>query len=254
MNNLLVNNRQHYCLVYLHDIIIFSKPFDDHIKYLDEILLVLCSHHFQLNTPKCSFVHQQMDYLAHTIDKDGICPSNCKIQAILDMQEPTTLAKANKFIGSLGYYRKFISNFARLAAPVHRLKEAITHPPLFLQFALPDLPLTLSTDASAVVMDAVLKQQTPNGLQTLYYFSQVLPEPQKRYSTIQKEAYTIQQAFTKLYPYLYNYEVIIETDHCPLCNFYSCVETKTFCRYLNFCCKKNRGKEAVPKKFSAEKI
>ncbi|CAF3099719.1 unnamed protein product [Rotaria sp. Silwood2] len=71
MYNLLVNKREHYCLVYLDDIIIFSKSFNEHIHHLDDILSSLYKHNFQLNPPKCFFVKQQIDYLGHTIDTHG---------------------------------------------------------------------------------------------------------------------------------------------------------------------------------------
>ncbi|CAF1442774.1 unnamed protein product, partial [Rotaria sordida] len=247
MYNLVVNGREHYCLVYLDDIIIFSKTFKDHIKHLDEILRILDKHRFQLNPNKCSIMRTKIDYLGHSIDEHGIAPFYDNIKAIQELPIPDhpTLKQANEFIGGLGFYRKFIKNFSKIAAPIHRvtnltkdnrhkfkwgeeqrqavqqLKRIITGPDLVLEFPDPKLPYVLSTDASRVGLGAVLKQITENGrIKIIYYLSRVLTNAELRYSTTELEALAIVWAITKLRPYLLGKDFRIETDHCPLCQFH----------------------------------
>ena len=245
MNTLLVAKRDSYCSIYMDDILVYSDTFDHHLQHVDEVMRVLNDHRFTVSPPKCSIAQSSIDYLGHTISIDGVTPLGDNIAPIINMPEPRTLKEVNLFIGGLGFYRRFIKNFAKLAAPIHAvsnknkerrnlfqwgepqrlaflaLKTAITTKPLFLHFPDPTRPLTLSTDASDNRIGAVLKQTAAdNTFHIISYFSRMLPETEQRYSTIEKEALAIHSALEKLRPYVINNEVIIETDHCPLCNFH----------------------------------
>lgn len=247
MYNLIVNSREHYCLVYLDDIIIFSKTFRDHLKHLDEILRILNDHRFQLNPSKCSIMKQQITYLGHSINGQGISPLYDNIKAIRELHLPDhpTLKQANEFVGGISFYRKFIKNFSKIAAPLHRvtnltkknkhlftwgdeqqqaaqrLKDIITGPDLVLDFPDPSLPFTLSTDASKIGLGAVLKQVTLDGrIKIIYYLSRVLSKSEAHYSTTELKALAMVWAITKLRPYLLGRDFQVETDHCPLCQFH----------------------------------
>ncbi|CAF4520551.1 unnamed protein product [Rotaria magnacalcarata] len=139
-----------------------------------------------LNPPKCELAVQQIDYLGHTINKNCIMPMKEKIDTILQIQEPRTLAQANRFLGSLGWYRKFLPHFADVAAPIHtvtnltkpnrrkfkwqktqsdafhQLKQMLITEPLFLHYPVDDLPLILTTDASDIGIGGVLQQEEYN--------------------------------------------------------------------------------------------
>ena len=244
MNTVVVQGREHFCLVYLDDIIIFSRSFKEHLGHVREVLAALHRHRFQLNPPKCVFFKAAMNYLGHKIDAKGMMPLDEKIETIKQLPMPTTLREANYFIGALGFYRKFIKGFAQVAAPIHRvtnlhkrksrefiwgleqanafrqLKEAISSAPLVLDFPNDNSPLILSTDASDIGIGGVLKQATPEGTRIIYYHSQLLNSAQRCYSTIEKEALAVIKCVEKLRPYLLGRDFVIETDHCPLCNFH----------------------------------
>ncbi|CAF4335019.1 unnamed protein product, partial [Rotaria sp. Silwood2] len=182
MNNTLQSCRQ-FCLVYLDDIIVFSKSHEEHISHLEQVFTALQTNHFVLNPPKCELMVSKINYLGHTISEKIITPTNDKIQAILDIKEPHTLARANKFIGALSWYRKFIPNFATIAAPIHavtnlnkndrrkfkwtsaqsnafhQLKQMLTTAPLFLHFPVDNQPFILTTDASDFGIGGVLQQE-----------------------------------------------------------------------------------------------
>ena len=91
-----------FSLVYLDDIIVFSKSFSEHISHLQRVLLALQAKNLILNPPKCDLAAQQINYLGHTISKNHVTPMKEKIAAILQISKPRSLAQANRFIGALG--------------------------------------------------------------------------------------------------------------------------------------------------------
>ncbi|CAF1290336.1 unnamed protein product [Rotaria magnacalcarata] len=91
-----------FSLVYLDDIIIFSKSFDEHLHHIECVLSAMQTKNSVLNPPKCVFATNQIDYLGHTISQRHIIPMKEKIEAILQIAEPRSLAHANKFIGARG--------------------------------------------------------------------------------------------------------------------------------------------------------
>ncbi|CAF2699770.1 unnamed protein product [Rotaria sp. Silwood2] len=120
MNNRHAYGRWDYVMVYLHDILIFSRSFDEHKKHLNEILSILAKVNFQVNPNKCSIAIQEIDFLSHTISEQCIKPNGDKIKAIIDLPAPKTLKEANEFLGKINWYRKFIPDFARIVAPLHK--------------------------------------------------------------------------------------------------------------------------------------
>ncbi|CAF1641274.1 unnamed protein product, partial [Rotaria magnacalcarata] len=96
----------------------YPQPDKEEAMY-KRVFLALQTKNLVLNPPKCQIAAQQIDYLGHNISKDGIKPMNDKIVAILRINEPRTLKQANRFLGALGWYKKFLPNFATIAAPIH---------------------------------------------------------------------------------------------------------------------------------------
>jgi hypothetical protein len=231
-----------FSLVYLDDIIVFSKSFNEHLAHLEQVLLALHAKQLVLNPPKCVFAADQIDYLGHTITCNKITPMKEKIQAILDLKEPNTLAQANKFIGALSWYRKFIPQFATMAAPIHsvtnltkdnrtkfkwrfaqskafhELKQLLITAPLFLHYPVDDIPLILTTDASGIGVGGVLQQEVEGEMRNLYYHSQLMTPCERKYSTIEKEALAIYKCFARMRTFLLGRSIILRTDHCPLCH------------------------------------
>ncbi|CAF4671374.1 unnamed protein product, partial [Rotaria socialis] len=201
----ILSSCREFSLVYIDDIMIYSRSFTEHLNHLKQILSILSKHNFQLNPTKCSIFQHRIDYLSHTISEHGVKPTNEKIQAIIKLREPTTLAAANKFLGALSWYRKFIPNFATIAAPIHaitnltkthrhkfiwaevqsqaffQLKQLLITHPLFLDFPNDDYPVILTTDASKSGIGGTLQQVINGETKNLYYHSQVTSSTQRRY-------------------------------------------------------------------------
>ncbi|CAF5140814.1 unnamed protein product, partial [Rotaria sp. Silwood1] len=244
MHNLLGYGRWDYVMVYLDDILIFSHTFNEHKHHLNEILSILAKANFQVNPDKCSIAVQEIDFLSHTINEHCIKPNGDKIKAIVDLPAPNTLKEANEFLGKINWYRKFIPNFARIAAPLHKVtnktkhhrhefkwgpdqqqsfdefKRLLTTYPLFLEY--PDLstPFVLTTDASNIGIGGILRQDTPNGTKINYFKSRLLDDTERKYDTIEQEALAIFWCISELRSYIGDSDFIIETDHKPLENFH----------------------------------
>ena len=241
MSDVLSDCRE-FALVYIDDIVVFSRTFDEHLDHLNKILSNLFKRNFQLNPLKCDILHEQIDYLSHTVSCGDVKPTDEKIRAIMNLSEPVTLAQANKFVGGLSWYRKFLPHFASIAAPIlavtnltkpnrkkfiwtdtqHQafvqLKQLLVTQPLFLDFPHEDHPVILTTEASKVGIGGTLQQVIHGETKNLYYHSQITSSTQRRYSPIELEALAIWMCFQRMRSYLVGRSITIYTDHCPLCN------------------------------------
>ena len=244
MNELLAKGRWDFVVVYLDDIVIFSRNIEEHKQHLADVLSTLHNAKFQVSPSKCSIAVETIEFLSHIVTCDRIEPSPDKIKAILDIAPPKTLSQANQFIGKAGYYRKFIRDFAKIAAPIHKvtnktrtkrhefvwgpdqqtafeqLKSILTTAPLFLNFPDHSIPFILSTDASDHRIAGVLKQKLGDKMKICYYKSRLLNTVERRYSTTKREALAIYWCLSELRNYIGDSQIIIETDHKPLVNMH----------------------------------
>ncbi len=230
-----------FCQVFLDDIILYSRTFDDHIRHLQLAFATLAAAKLVLNVSKCELAVEKVVVLGHTISATSITPTIDAIQAILDLPEPRTLKQANKFLGGLAYYRKFVPHFAALAEPIHKitnlttarrhlfqwtneqsnafhaLKQALTTAPLFLRFPVEGFPLHLATDASGLATGGVLYQDINDQRHNLFYHSKVLSSVEQKYSVPEKEALAIFHCLQRMRALILGQTVYIHTDHCPIC-------------------------------------
>jgi hypothetical protein len=111
------------CLVYLDDIICFSKTFEQHLQRLGAIFDRLVAANLLLSAPKCSLFQPEVRFLGHVVGRSGIATDPSKIDAVLNWPPPTNLQEVCSFIGLTGYYRRFIAGYADIARPLHMLTE-----------------------------------------------------------------------------------------------------------------------------------
>ncbi|CAF4747330.1 unnamed protein product, partial [Rotaria socialis] len=202
MHNLIGYGRWDCVIVYLDDILIFSTTFDEHVQHVREILSMLDKANFQVNPDKCNIAVREINFLSHTMNEKLIKPNGEKIKAITDLPAPTTLKEANEFLGKINWYRKFIPNFAHIAAPLHKYPDLST-------------PFVLTTDASEIGIGGILRQDTITGTKINYFKSRVLSDTERKYDTIEREALAIYWCLTELRSYIGDSDIIIETDHEP---------------------------------------
>ena len=108
-------------LVYLDDICIFSKSFEEHIENLTSTFNRLQNYNLKLKPSKCFLFQQEFKYLGHIVSKDGIRTDPDKIRALVEMPAPKNLHELRSFLGSCNYLRKFIDKFSIKCAPLYCL-------------------------------------------------------------------------------------------------------------------------------------
>ncbi|XP_058746820.1 uncharacterized protein LOC131619773 [Vicia villosa] len=195
MNSVFQEQLRKYVLVFFDDILVYSPTWSSHLEHLEVVLKLLQQHVLFAKFSKCCFGCTTVDYLGHTISSQGVEMDKSKIQAVMEWKIPTTLKQLRGFLGLSGYYRRFIKNYADIAAPLtsllkkdafqwtqettkafNSLKHAITQAPVL---SLPDftIPFTLETDASETGIGGVLSQAR----HPIAYFSKKMcPRMQKQ--------------------------------------------------------------------------
>ena len=110
-----------WCIIYLDDIIIFSKDSDNHIKTLEGVFEKLAQAGLKLKPSKCEFFKAKLKYLGHIVSLEGIATDPAKIETIQNWPVTKTVTDVCSFTGLTNYYHKFIKGYAKIACPSHEL-------------------------------------------------------------------------------------------------------------------------------------
>ena len=109
------------CFIYLDDLIIFSKSYDEHVDRLRQVFDRIRTEGLKLSPSKCHFFKSKVKYVGHIVSKEGLQPDPMKIEKVLNWPRPTSPEEIRKFLGFIGYYRKFIKDFAKISRPLNDL-------------------------------------------------------------------------------------------------------------------------------------
>lgn len=201
MNEIFIDLIEKICIVYLHDIIIYLETVVEHLKHIEEVLNVIRTHGLKIKPSKCNYFETSIEYLGHVIHNGTVVPSPNKIEALFKHQRPTNVDQVISFVGLASYYRKFIKDFAKIAAPLHKLNEKnaefkwTSECEIAFQtlrnnltsdkvLAIPDFEKTFKL-ASNYEIGTVLSQQ--EGKERLWrpiaYYSRSLTKPERNYAT-----------------------------------------------------------------------
>ena len=112
-----------FVVVFIDDILVYSKNMDDHVKHLRTVLQTLRDHQLYAKFSKCEFWTESVAFLGHVVTKDGIQVDPKKIEAVSEWPRPTTVTEIRSFLGLAGYYRRFVQDFSKIAAPMTRLTQ-----------------------------------------------------------------------------------------------------------------------------------
>ena len=113
-------------LIYHNNINVFSKPFNEYLLHLEQVFICLAQNNLKLKPKKCHFFKDCIDYLGFIVSKDGLLPQPDKISAIEHLSTPANKRDIQVFLGMVGYCRRFISDFSKIAQPLfHLLKHDV---------------------------------------------------------------------------------------------------------------------------------
>ena len=107
-----------FAIAYLDDIMIFSRTEEEHLFHIKQVFEKLQAAKLSMKLSKCHFFTKEIQYLGHIPSTKGIQPLPSRTQAIQNMHPPKTTKQFFAFLGLVGYYRKFIKNFAKIAKPL----------------------------------------------------------------------------------------------------------------------------------------
>ena len=105
-------------LPYLDDTIIHTKDLPCHLSALDKVLTANAKAGLKLCADKCAFSHPQVHYLGHVVAERGVSPIPQYTEVVRDWPVPTTRTQVRAFLGKVGYYRRFIKDYAKIASPL----------------------------------------------------------------------------------------------------------------------------------------
>jgi hypothetical protein len=231
MNNVLSKFLDKFVLVFIDDILIYSKNREEHEEHLRLVLQVLREHHVYAKFSKCNFFQKQIHYLGHVLSEEGVAVDPDKIRSIMEWPTPKDVSERRSFMGLAGYYRRFINGFSKIGCLItalqkkgtkflwtpqcgeifQTLKHILTHATV-LKIADPEDDFLVCTDACKEGLRGVLMQEG----KVIYYESRKLNENEVNYVTRDLELAAIVHALKMWRHYLLGRKFVLMTDHCGL--------------------------------------
>ena len=221
--------------VYIDDISIYSKTFEEHLVLLREVLTRLRKFDLHLKPKKCTFAAPEVELLGHLINKDGVSPAPSKTEAIRNYPRPTSKKELRAFLGLVSYYRSFIKNCSKITEPISKmlkqtetfswdeekqkvfdyLKNVLTSETVLARPNF-DHPFILHTDGSALGLGAVLSQRINKIERPIAYASRRTSATEEKYSASKIEMKAVVWATEKFKHYLMGRPFLLITDHTAL--------------------------------------
>ncbi|GBG61867.1 hypothetical protein CBR_g23819 [Chara braunii] len=235
MNRIFHDHLDNFVMVYLDDILIFSKSAKEHAQHVETVLSLLRQHKYRVNLEKCEFGRTKILYLGHEVSAEGIRPEDAKVASIRDWPRPQTVTEVRSFLGMCGYYRNFVKNYSTVASPLtdltrldtprdwsdecegafKKLKHALMNHEV-LMVPDPQKPFIVTTDASQYDIGAVLAQQDGKKLRPIEYMSKKMPSKKLAKFTYERELYALYKALVHWRHFLLVRFFYLRTDHQTL--------------------------------------
>ncbi|XP_071684991.1 uncharacterized protein [Lolium perenne] len=231
MNKVFMKYLDKFVMVFIADILIYSKNEEEHAEHLRIVLGTLRDHQLYAKFSKCEFWLKEVGFLGHVISAGGVSVDPSKIQSIMEKKAPTNQTEVRAFLGLAGYYRKFVEGFSSIARPLKQLlkkdkkfewtdkceasfqelkKRLVTAPVL----TMPDITKDFDVycDASKLGLGSVLMQEG----KVIAYLSRQLRPHEMNYPTHDLELAAVVHALKTWRHYLVGNRCEIYTDHKSL--------------------------------------
>ncbi|CAI7850895.1 unnamed protein product [Closterium sp. NIES-54] len=235
MNHILRPLVDECVVVYLDDILIYSRDMKQHIEHLRRIFEILRRGKFYVKLSKSVFALKKVQFLGHMVSAQGVHVDPKKIEAVRTWKTPENVKELQQFLGFANYYNRFVPQYAKIAIPltnllkkntpfkwedVHQqameqLKTALTSAPVLI-LPDPEKDYVIEADASDQAVGAVLMQDQGKGLKPIAYLSKKMHGAELNYPIHDKEALAIITAFKTWRCYLEGIKTTVYTDHCSL--------------------------------------
>ena len=237
MNSIFHNVLDESVVVFLDDILVYSKTLQDHAQHLQQTLQILRDNQFYGKLSKCEFCSNSIEFLGHIITPDGIAPDPKKIKAVTDWPVPTSVSDVRSFLGFVNFYKRFIEQQASIAVPLTNLTKKdvpfiwspscqqafdtlktslTTAPVLALPHPDPQFPFHISIDASKFALGCTLSQDTGTGLRPIAFESRKLNSAEQNYGIYDREALALVHAVKTWRHYIDGRKCYVDTDHAAL--------------------------------------
>jgi hypothetical protein len=231
MNSVFMPELDKFVVVFIDDILIYSKNEEEHAKHFWIVLTRLREHQLYAKFSKCAFWLEEIQFLGHVLSAKGIAVDPSKVNDILEWKPPTTILQVRSLLGLAGYYRRFISDFSKIVKPItsllkndtkfvwssksneafEQLKVLLTTAPVLAQ---PDIekPFDVYCDASGSGLGCVLMQEG----RVIAYASRQLRRHEEHYPTHDLELAAVVHALKIWHHYLLGNICHLYTDHKSL--------------------------------------
>ena len=228
-------------IIYLDDLLVYSKTQEEHDSHVLLVLKRLREHGLYANLEKCSFDCNQVEFLGYVISSEGISMDPAKVQTVLEWQTPRSLRDVQCFLGFANFYRKFIQDYSKLILPLTQLtkkgqpfvwskeadmafeglKKAFTSAPV-LAHVDPQKPFIIEADTSDFALGSILSQQGDDEkLHPVAFYSCKFDVAEINYEIHDKELLAIVESFAQWRHFLEGspHQVIVFSDHKNLAYF-----------------------------------
>jgi hypothetical protein len=222
MNEVFRDYIDNFILVYLDDVLIFSRSEEEHKYHVEMVLQRLRDEKLFVKLSKCEFSKSSVSFLGHIVGANGLQMEEKKVEAVVKWPRPTTKVEVQSFVGFANYYRRFIKVFSHMAAPLSNLtrkkvpvnwiephevafdalKTSFTTAPV-LKLPDPTKPYVVKNDASTSGIGAVLEQEDEDGLHPVAFASRKLQPGEVSYRVHDLELMAIVYALSEWRVYLH---------------------------------------------------
>ncbi|TYK21579.1 pol protein [Cucumis melo var. makuwa] len=236
MNRVFKDFLDSFVIVFIDDILIYSKTEAEHEEHLHQDLEILRSNKLYAKFSKCEFWLKKVSFLGHVVSSEGVSVDPAKIEAVTNWPRPSTVSEIHSFLGLAGYYRRFVEDFSRITSPLTQLtrkgtpfvwspacessfqelkQKLVTAPVLTVPHGSGSF--VVYSDASKKGLGCILMQQG----KVVAYASRQLKSHEQNYPTHDLELAAVVFALKIWRHYLYGEKIQIFTDHKSLKYFFT---------------------------------